>query len=146
MTKKAQRRRQGLLPPRRRKPGKPLEERYGHVLDSTLEEIMPRIRPAPTDQPGKRADHVLLSNPLFAYLEALIDTAMAHSGALNTDDDPKDVLCEATGMSDLEYETVVLWAEGVDWLVIGKQQAVSSEVAARAGRSGIRKLRRYVQT
>jgi hypothetical protein len=146
LTKKA-RRREGLFPPRRAKPSKPLGQRYGqHVLDATLEEIMPRIRPAPVDEPTKRADDQLLIGPLVAYLEALIDVAMAHSGALNTDEDPEQVLCEATGMSHLEYEAVLLWAEGVDWSSVARSQAVSPDEAAAAGKSGVRKLRRYVRT
>jgi len=124
-----------------------LAQRYGqHALDATLEEIMPASRPAPVDQPGERADHRLLTGPLVAYLEALIDAAMAHSGALNTDEEPEHVLCEATGMSHLEYEAVVLRSEGMDWFAIAKHQAVTVERAEIAAKSGIRKLRRFVRT
>ena len=98
MTKKARRRIDGLFAPRRPKRWKALDSDYGrHVLDTALADI----RPSQLDEPGKRADHQLLTGPLVAYLEALIDTAMAHSGALNTDEDPEHVLCEATGMSHL---------------------------------------------
>jgi len=107
---------------------------------------MPAIRPAPLDEPGKRADDQLLTGPLVAYLEALIDAAMAHSGALNTDEKPEDVLCEATGMSHLEYEAVVLRAGGADWKGVAQSQAVTLEEARAAGKEGVRKLRRFVRT
>lgn len=144
MTKRAHRRRDGLLAPRRPK-HKPLAQRYGHVLDSTVEEIMPAVRPAPVDRPTVRADHLLLTGPLFAYLEALITSALAHSGALNTDEDPRDVLCEAAGLSHLEYQSVVMRSENCSWDTIARSQAVTAGEARSAAAAGVKKLRRFVE-
>lgn len=167
MTKKARRRNPrvpGLFkpkPPRRDFRDKKLatlgwKEFYGSlraagmnpatVLDATEQELHPTVKPKPIDQPGKRADHALLTGPLIAYLEALIDAAMAHSGALNTDEDPEDVLCEATGLTHLEYEAVVMRTEGCNWLSIGASNGVTEPVARAAAMEGIKKLRRFVQT
>lgn len=88
---------------------------------------------------------MLLSGPLFAYLEALITTALAHSGALNTDEDPKQVLCEAADLTELEYDAVVLRSEGQDWERIAKRNRVTAEQAEAVTRSGIRKLRLFIQ-
>src|SRR5690242_7598252 len=147
MSKKTRRREKGLLDPKTPAPFRPSDKAYGvHALDATREEIMPKRKPLPVDQPNRRADHVLLGGPVVAYLEALIDAAMAHSGALNTDEDPELALCEATGMRHHEYEAVVLRTEGVAWHGIAKEQHVTPEAADAASNSGVRKLQRYVKT
>jgi len=145
LTKRGYRRRAGLLPPRRSRPSKPLEERYGHVLDSTLDEIMPRHRTAPVDEPTLPADHLLKKADLIQNLEALFQAALARSGALNSDDDFPDysALAEEANLSVAEYEAVAMSIDGWELQDIAKFQGVSLDAAGSARRRGLTKIRQF---
>ncbi len=105
---------------------------------------MPERKPVPLDEPTRRADHVLLSGPLVALLEAIIDVALAHSGALNTDEDPQAVLREATGITAEEYDAVLGRSENHSWERIANRNKTTTAHARELATAGLKKLRRFV--
>jgi len=147
MTKRARRRQEGLLAPRRPKRWKAFDDDYGrHVLDATRAEIMPEVRPAPVDEPTVRADHLLRKAELIDNLEVLLTAALAHAGALNSDEDLPDysALAEEANLTLAEYEAVAMTIDGHDLQQIAKFQHVSVDAVAAARRRGLLKIRQFV--
>lgn len=123
-----------------------MEQRYGHVLDATLEEIMPTHRPAPVDEPDQPADHLLRRSELAQNLQVLFDAALARAGALNSDDDLPDysALAEEANLSLAEYETVAMSIDGWDVQDIAKFQRISPDAVVSARRRGLTKIRKFI--
>lgn len=144
MTKKARRRWQALLNPR---PPRKLRETYGlHILDSTREEIMPRTKPAPVDEPQQPADHLLRKSDLVQNLQVLFDAALARAGAFNSDDDLPDysTLAEEANLTLAEYEAVAMSVDGHSREEIAKWQHVSVDAVDAARRRGLEKLLKFI--
>ena len=118
------------------------------MLDSARQELHPRYRRGLLDEPGVPADDRFVlpeQSELLKDLNAMIDMALARSGALNSDDDdPLIQMAENAGLTLAEYEAVALQAEGWDWASIAKAQHVSENAARHSGRRGVLKLRQFV--
>ena len=136
-----------MLAPKESPPFKAFDQVYGvHALDATRDEIMPPQMQPPQDQPTRRADHILLAGPVFAVLEAIIDAALAYSGALNADEDPEEVLREATGITPEEYAAVVERSENGSWEHIAQRHNTTPAHARDLANEGLKKLRRFINT
>lgn len=146
MTKRARRRQDWLLAPRRPNRWAAVRADYGHVLDATMDEIMPVIRPAPVDEPNLRSDHFFAKTELGKNLTALVDAALARSGALNSDEDLPDysALAEEANLTLAEYETVAMTLDGWTRQEVAKFQKLSPKAVDSAYRRGLTKIRQYV--
>lgn len=116
------------------------------MLDATIDEIMPVIRPAPVDEPNVRADHLLAKSELGENLTVLLDAALAWSGALNSDEDLPDysALAEEANLSLAEYETVAMTIDGWSRQEVAKFQKLTPKAVDAAYRRGLTKIRQYV--
>jgi DNA-binding CsgD family transcriptional regulator len=116
------------------------------VLDATMDEIMPVIRPTPVDEPNVRADHLLSKTELGKNLNALVDAALARSGALNSDEDLPDfsALAEEANLTLAEYEAVAMTLDGHSREAIAKFQHLSVDSSRSNYRRGLTKIRQYV--